>query len=121
MKNNKTVTALNAVVATTTSSAIDVKYAEKITLLLTQTGHSSGNFVVTVSGSVNDSTYVDLNILRDNATGVLTLVSSKTLSADGSVLVSIDLEGTGIALTSIKVTGTRTTDGTLTAVVYIEN
>jgi hypothetical protein len=114
------VTALNAVVATTTSDPIDVKYAKKITLLLTQADHSSGNFVFTVSGSVDGTTFVALNNLRDNSTGVLTLVASKTLSTDTSVLMTVDLCGTGMSLSQIKVTGTRTTDGTATALVYIE-
>ena len=121
MKTSKIVTALNAVVATTTSSSIDVKYAKKITIMLTQADHSSGNFVVTVTGSIDGgTTFITLNNLRDNTTGVLTLVASKTISTNTSDFFTIDLRGTAMALTNIQITGTRTTDGTLTAVVYIE-
>jgi len=112
--------ALDAVTETTTSAEINVKYAKKIVLMLTRADHSSGSSAFTVSGSIDGgTTYVNLNILRDNATGVLTLVANKVLSADGTALVSIDLKGTGMALDYIKVTVTETTDGTHSAKVYI--
>lgn len=122
MKQTKVITALNAVTATTTSEAIDVKYAEKITLLLTRANHSAGSSAFTVTGSVDGATYVALNTLIDNVTNTnaqtLTRIATKTLSADGSALVALDLEQFGYSF--IKVTVTETTDGTHSAVVLVE-
>jgi hypothetical protein len=113
------ITALSAVTATTTSDAINVKYAKKIVLMLTCAAQSSGNGVFTVSGSVdNGTTYVALAILRDNVVGINTLVASKTLSANGTAIVALDLES-GFAFDYLKVTATRTTDGTYSAKIYI--
>ncbi len=122
MKQTKVITALNAVTATTTSEAIDVKYAEKITLLLTRANHSAGSSAFTVTGSVDGATYVALNTLIDNVTNTnaqtLTRIATKTLSADGSALVALDLEQFGYSF--IKVTVTEATDGTHSAVVFVE-
>jgi hypothetical protein len=122
MKSNKLVTALNAVTATTTSEAIDVQYAEKITLLLTRANHSAGSHAFSVTGSIDGTTYVTLNMIVDNVTNTnaqnYTRVASKTLSADGSALVGIDLEMIGLKW--IKVTATETTDGVATVKVFIE-
>lgn len=122
MKQTKVITALSAVTATTTSEAIDVKYAEKITLLLTRANHSAGSSAFTVTGSVDGATYVALNTLIDNVTNTnaqtLTRIATKTLSADGSALVALDLEQFGYSF--IKVTVTEATDGTHSAVVFVE-
>lgn len=122
MKQTKVITALNAVTATTTSEAIDVKYAEKITLLLTRENHSAGSSAFTVTGSVDGATYVALNTLIDNVTNTnaqtLTRIATKTLSANGSALVALDLEQFGYSF--IKVTVTEATDGTHSAVVFVE-
>lgn len=122
MKQTKVITALNAVTATTTSEAIDVKYAEKITILLTRANHSAGSSAFTVTGSVDGATYVALNTLIDNVTNTnaqtLTRIATKTLSADGSAIVALDLEQFGYSF--IKVTVTEATDGTHSAVVFVE-
>lgn len=122
MKQTKVITALSAVTATATSEAIDVKYAEKITLLLTRANHSAGSSAFTVTGSVDGTTYVALNTLIDNVTNTnaqtLTRIATKTLSADGSALVALDLEQFGYSF--IKVTVTEATDGTHSAVVLVE-
>jgi hypothetical protein len=111
---------IDSVTATTTSDPIDVKYAKRVILMLQRANHSSGSSEFTVSGSIDKGvTYIPLNILRDNATGVLTLVSGKTLNADGYALVSLDLDESGFAFDYIKVTVTETTDGTHSASVYI--
>lgn len=119
----KIVTALNAVTTTTTSEAIPVSTAKKITLLFTRADHSSGNHVFTVTGSVNgkDGTYVACNKLIKNISNAisegLTRVASVTLSANGSELVSLDIEND--TFTHIKVTATKTTDGTASAIVTV--
>jgi hypothetical protein len=111
---------IDAVTATATSDPIDVKYAKNVVLMLQRANHGSGSSTFTVSGSVNGGvTYIDLNILRDNATGVPTLVSSKALNADGYALVALDLEDSSFAFDYIKVTVTEATDGTHSASVYV--
>jgi hypothetical protein len=116
------VTALNAVEATTTSAAINIKYAKKVTFLFTRASHSSGNHVFTVTGSLDGTTYVALNKLITNAAATNAQTQAKaanvTLSANGSTLVSLDLEHD--TYEDIKITATETTDGVATAVVLIE-
>ncbi len=119
----KLVTALSAVAATTTSEPIDITMAKKVTILLTRAAHSSGNHVFTVTGSIDgkDGTFVACNKLIKNIANAisegLTRVASVTLSANGSELVSLDLENE--SFTHIKVTATETTDGTATAKVLV--
>jgi len=104
---------LSSVVATTTSEAIEVGNAEKITLTFTASAISTGNGVFTVTGSIDGTNYVALNTLIDNVTNTnaqnLTRVSSCTLSSNISKIYAIDLEKFGYKF--IKVTATRTTDG----------
>ena len=122
MKQTKVITALSAVTTTTTSSAIPVEYAEKVTLALTATGISTGNGVYTITGSFDGTTYYPINTVIDNVANTnvqtLTRVASKTLSANGSALVALDLENFGYYY--IKITVTRTTDGSYSAVVLVE-
>jgi hypothetical protein len=68
MDGQKLVTALSAVTATTTSAVINVKRAKRITLMFTAASISAGNGVFKVSGSIDDSTYIDLNCLVDDVT-----------------------------------------------------
>ncbi|NTU73639.1 hypothetical protein HGB07_05760 [Candidatus Roizmanbacteria bacterium] len=111
---------IDAATETTTSDPIDVKYAKKVLFMFQRANHSSGSSAFKVSGSIDDgTTYIDINLLRDNATGVMTLVGSKTLNADGYALVSLDLDESGFAFDYIKVTVTETTDGTHSASVYV--
>lgn len=118
----QTVVALNAVTATTTSQVIPCKGAKKITLLFTRANHSSGSTAFTVPVSIDDTTYVDCAMLIDNLANSnsqdVTRVASKTLNADGSAILAIDLSV--FAFSSLKVTATETTDGTHSATVYLE-
>jgi len=122
MSSTRLVTALSAVATTTTSEAIDIRYAKKVSILLTRAAHNSGNHVFTVTGSIDGTTYVICNKLIKNIANAisegLTRVASVTLSANGSELVSLDLENDSFHY--IKVTATKTTDGTATAIILIE-
>lgn len=117
MESVKLKTPLDAVTATTTSDAMDVKYAKKITFLFTRSNHSSGSSTFTVEGSIDGSTYVALNKLVTNVTNTNAQtpvrVASVALSANGSAMVSLDMQYD--AYTHIKVTVTEVTDGTHTA------
>ncbi len=118
----KLITALDAVTATTTSSAIDVTDARKITFLLTRADSGSGSSDFSVSGSIDGSTYVPLNSMIEDITNTnaqnYTRVASVTLSADGSKIASLDLNMNGF--TYIKITVTETTDGTHSAKALIQ-
>lgn len=120
--NNVLVTALDAVTATTTSAPIGVKYAEKVTIFVTRANHSAGSSAFTVTGSPDGVTYYDVKTLIDNVANTnaqnYTRIATKTLSANGSDFVGLDLEPFGYEW--IKVTVTETTDGTHSAKVLIE-
>lgn len=126
MRTPKLVKALDAVTATTTSAAIDVREAKKITLLFTRANHAAGSTAFTVTGCIEDDattgTFVALNTLIDNVTNTnaqtLTRVASCTLSSDTSKVYSLDVDNFGY--TFLKVTATETTDGTHTAKVLVE-
>ena len=116
------IVALNAVTATTTSAAIPTAGAKKITLLFTRANHSSGSTAFTVNGSVDGTTYIACATMVENLANAIgegpTRVASKTLSANGSAMLALDL--TYFGYTSITVTATETTDGTHSATVFIE-
>ncbi len=122
METRKIVTALDAVTATTTSPAIDIGYAKKVTLLFTRANHSAGSSTFTVDGSIDGTTYVALNTLIDNVTNTnaqtLTRVASSVLSSNTSKIYALDLENFGYQF--IKVTCTEGTDGTHSASVLVE-
>lgn len=71
----------------------------------------SGNAVFKAQGTVNGTDWAFLNLidnLANNATGTLTRVASKTLSANSNVLMWLD---EGLSLRAIRVSATITTDG----------
>ena len=121
MRTPKLVVALNAVTATTTSSAINIKGAKKVSILCTRANHVAGSTAFSVEGSIDDgTTYVATNIVDHavNTNGqTVTRSASKTLSANGTAWIALDLEY--LAFDWIKVTATETTDGTHSASVYI--
>jgi len=122
MKSNVFVTVLDAVTATTESSPISIKYAEKVTIFVTRANHSSGSSAFTVTASPDGVTYYDVKTLIDNIANTnaqnYTRIATKTLSANGTDFVGLDLEPFGYEWIKVKVT--ETTDGTHTAKVLIE-
>ena len=115
-------TPIDAVTATTTSEAIVVAGAKKITLFFTRANHSAGSSAFSVDVSLDGVTFVDYNKLISNATNTnaqtLTRVASVSLAADGTTMATMDLEHD--AIHSIKITATETTDGTHTAQMLVE-
>jgi len=96
MKKTVVKTFLDAVTATTTSSAISIKYANKVTFLFTRADHSAGSSTFTISGSIDGTTYVTLtklvtNIANTNAE-TKTRSASVALAANGSQVASLDFE-----------------------------
>lgn len=117
-----TFTPLNAVTATTTSSAIPIAGAKKITWFFTRADHSAGSSAFKTSISLDGTTFVDFNgLIQDQTnTNAQTKVRATTitLSSDTTVVASMDLDHH--AAVEMKVTVTETTDGTHTAKCYLE-
>jgi len=121
-------TPLNAVTATTTSSAVNTENANKITCLFTRANHSSGSSAFSVLGSVDGTTFEAIMLVKiiasDAGAGTAgedigyTRALSATLGADGSENWGVDIKHT--CFKEIKVKVTETTDGTHTAKVLIE-
>lgn len=118
----RVITAIDAATATTTSGAIDVAGAKKISLMFTRSNHSSGSTAFTVEVSLDGTTFVAYNKMISNVTNTnaqtLTRVASVSLASNTSAYVTLDPMD---AILAIKVTATETTDGTHTAKVMIEN
>jgi hypothetical protein len=118
----KLITALDAVTETTTSSALDVKGAKKVTIMGTRANHGSGSSAFSVTVSVDGTTFVAYNKLITNVanTNSQTHVRAAnfTLSSNSSEFASMDLSVE--AFSHIKVVATETTDGTHSAKVLVE-
>lgn len=115
-------TPLNAVTATTTSSAVPIAGAKRITWAFTRADHSSGSTSFAVTVSLDGTTFVTYNKLIDNVTNTngqtLTRVASSALSTNTTKVYSMDLEHD--VYVEMKVVATETTDGTHTAKCLIE-
>lgn len=120
MRSYSSQTLLNAVTATKTSSPFEVGSAEGRSIEFIANGISSGNGVFTVEVSNDGSNWVTYNRLVSNATNTNsqtdTRVGSVTLSSNANSIVFIP---EGDVFKFIRVTVTRTTDGTYSAVLYL--
>lgn len=116
------VTALDAVTATTTSEAIAVAGAKKITLFVERADHSAGSSAFSVSGSVDGVNFVSLNTIVTNVTNTNSQTkvraASVSLAANGTEVAGVDVDH--MAFSHLKVTVTETTDGTHSAKLLIE-
>ena len=107
----KVIKALNEVTATTTSSPIEVKGAERVSIICKRTDHSAGTAIFTVEvGAGTD--YVTYNKLISNVTNTnvqdLTRVANVTHSGNAVGFLTLSPED---AFEFIKVTVTSTTNG----------
>ena len=141
MKRLRRVTALNAVVATTTSNKFWVGGASRIGIHLRAASISSGNGAFTIKGSpepyesgANNTdahgnklggagiTMTALNTFIDNVTNTnaqnFTRVNGKTLSANGDAFLWLSPE---TPVNWLEITCTRTTDGTYSAWIVVED
>lgn len=113
---------LNVVTATTTSNAIPVEGAKKVSLRLTRASHSAGSTTFTVTGSIDGTNFTALNNIVTDVTNTnaqtITRVASVALSSNTSQLVSLDL--THYTLKAVKVVATIATDGSASAAVSVE-
>lgn len=116
-----TVHAIDAVTATTTSQAIDIRNARKITLLVKRSNHSSGSTAFTVTVSIDGTNFYAYNKLIRNVANTnaqnLTRDTTITLSSNTQEFVSFSPED---CFKFMKVVATETTDGTHDAWVTIQ-
>lgn len=111
MAQYKFQTLLSAVDLSITGGCAGVAGYRRIGFQLKAALVSSGNCVFKAQGTVNGTDWTFLNLidnLANGATGTLSRVASKTLSANGSALMWLD---EGLALRAIRVSATITTDG----------
>lgn len=123
IRTNKKVTAIDAVTATTTSSAINVQGAESVGFLFKRANHAAGSTAFTVEGTIDGgSNWFALNVIQKNVTNTnaqtITRVASVSLASNTTEYCSLNLED--FPLEKIRVTATETTDGTHTALVYVK-
>ena len=115
-------TLLDAVTATTTSEAMNIAGAKKVTLELTRANHSSGSSAFSVTVSIDGTNFFDFNgMLQDLANSNAQMpvrAASVTLSSNTTEYISLDL--TYHSFKAIKVKVTETTDGTHTCKVLAE-
>ena len=120
---NTIVHAIDGVPRTATSNAINIEGAKKVVLRFVRTDHSAGKTVFTVTGSLDGTTFHACNMLISNlantiSEGLTRVASYDTGAANADAIYALDLDN--FAFKEIKVTATRTTDGTNDAYVYIE-
>lgn len=121
-RNN--ITAIDNSAAAAPTFTRELKNARSLVAMLKRSSHSTGNHVFKIEASIDGgTTYIAIPMLRFNANTngqQLTRDTSITLSSDTQVLVAIEPEFLG-AITHIKITATRTTDGNATVVLAIED
>jgi len=115
-------TPINGVTATTTSEAIQIDGAKRISWFFTRADHSAGSSAFAITVSIDGDTYVTFSKLISNATNTnsqtKTRVASVSLSSDTTSEVAMDLENSVYRF--MKVTVTEVTDGTHSARCLIE-
>lgn len=120
MRSYSSQTLLNAVAATTTSSAFELGSAVGRSLQFVATGISAGNGVFTVEISNDGTNWIAYNRLVPNVTDTNaqddTHVASVTLSSNTNAIVFIPEDD---AFKFIRVVVTRTTDGTYSAILFL--
>lgn len=122
MTSPKLVKAIDAVTATTTSSAIDVRGAKKVVIRCERANHSAGSTAFSVTASIDKGTTFDAVSLIDYVATTNAQTLTRTLlkssgTANGVFWVALELDA--LAFDQIKVTATETTDGTHSMYVYV--
>lgn len=126
MFTSKTIIALDAVTATTTSDKFYVGNAKKIAILLRRADHSSGTSAFAVKASLDEMgtvtpTMTALNLWIDNVTNTNTQnptrVNGKTLAADGDAFLFLD---PAVHINWLEITVTETIDGTHSAWIILQ-
>ena len=105
-------TLLDTVIASITGGCAGVAGYRRLGFQFKAAAISSGSGLFKVQGTVNGADWTYLNTLIDNVTNTnsqnLTRVASKNLTANGQSLMWLD---EGLSLRAIRISLTRTTDG----------
>ena len=111
---------MNGVTTTTTSRGVSLDNAGRVSIQLIATGVSTGTGTFTVDVSNDGATWTPLQRLIPNLVGTNSqtdaFVLSKVLNSTGSSMIFI---APGDTFASMRITCTRATDGTYSAVAYI--
>lgn len=116
--------ALNAVTATTTSDAVDIANAKKITFFFKRSAHSAGKTVFSVLVSVDGSDFTITsamlipNVIGDNTKTTARVAAYDTGTANATAIYAMDM--TSFSFQQIKIVATETTDGTHDAWVLVQ-
>lgn len=110
MGKGGTITAHNAIVATTTSDPIDLTYYKHVSIEIAASAFTSGNWVIELLGC-NLIGGAFGNIYKAKDDGTFTQLKTPAISANGTYIY----EFANIGAKYIQLKSTRTTDGTLTA------
>lgn len=112
---------LTAVTATTTSSPIPVNNAKRLSIMVLSSAISSGNGVYTVQISNDGINFATYNRIIPNLVGTNAqtdaYVASVTLSTNTTNFLFFP---PGDTFAFLRTTVTRTTDGTYSAVAYVD-
>ncbi len=119
-------TLLNAVSATTTSNAIDIEGAKRVTLVfsvsgVTGTGLATSTF--TFETSLDGTNFVTYNKMIDNVTNTnaqnVTRVANQVMDTNGNDFLSMDLQNDIFKFLRVKdtITGTTTSSVTVKALI----
>lgn len=119
----KQVTALNAVSDTTTSNAIEIVGAKKVTILGQRANNGTGTSTFSVLVSIDGTNFVAYNrlitnVANTNAQTHVRAASFAIVNSNGYEFASLDLEQETFSHIQVKVT--ETTDGTHSAFVRIQ-
>jgi hypothetical protein len=116
--------AIDAATATTTSDAVDVVNAKRVTFFFQRTNHSAGKTVFSVLVSVDNSDFTITsamlipNVIGDNSKTLAHVASYDTGTANATAIYALDLSD--FCFQAIKVVATETTDGTHDAWVLVQ-
>lgn len=118
----KVLKVLDDVTATTTSGAVNISGARRVSFFFKRTAHSSGKTVFTVSVSIDGTNFVTYNRLISNVANAISenitrVGSYDTGTANAEAVYSMSPEDT---YKWVKVTATETTDGTHAAWVCLD-
>ena len=121
-KYSSLIPVLNAVTATTTSSAFSIEGAKKVILVYQRSVHGSGRTVFSATVSVDGVNYITYakwitNTANAIAEGEVRVASVDTGTANVTGFLTMSPED---GFLDIKVTATETTDGTHSAWLYLE-
>ena len=120
---DKVKTGINAAAASIAAgNIIQVKNAKKITAIFTRAGHASGSGLFEIYGSIDGATFVALPLtefVANTNSQTLTRELSTSLASSSSVLRAVEELFCGVNFIYVKYT--KTTDGTGTAELMIDD